>query len=249
MAGKKYKFRFAVGSLDGPRSIVWGIVAQKSEVYAFHRSHSGIHKLSFHTPTDCRYAFTKEHGRPFGRPNRDIHVWQRGITPPAGSNQITCVLRIGITTDNLSTKLRDIPPANTHWITPAPSKESTVIDLFYTNDDEATLRRALETYPPSIQHKLHVYRQLPNGEAICVSSWNSEEGDTVLRVKAAAHDPRDLLILPDDKSDTGRPVRFSVLSNPKDGDLMSVWEWGGFWNAPLTDAEWDEMRRPYMAHV
>ena len=40
---------------------------------------------------------------------------------------------------------------------------------------------------------------------------------------------------------TGRPVRLTTSSSPKDGDLMDVWEFGGYWSAPVTDAEWKAM--------
>jgi len=201
----------------------------------------GIEKFSFHTPTLCRHAFTKEHGPPSRRSNRAMQVWRRGSTPPAGSNQIVRVLRIGITTDHLSTKLAETPPDNTHWINPAPSGGSTVIDLSFTKDSEATLREALESEPANLEHKLLTCRQLPNGEAFSISSWHSDKADKVFRVLAAPHDARDLLILPRDPDNTGRPVRLTLFSNPKDGDLMSVWELGGYWHAPLTDAEWQAM--------
>jgi hypothetical protein len=174
-----------------------------------------------------------------------MQVWHRGSTPPAGSNQIVRVLRIGIATDHLSTKLAESPPNNTYWINPAPSGGSTVIDLSFTNDSQATLRKALESEPANLEHKLLACRQLPNGEAFSISSWHSDKADKVFRVLAAPHDARDLLILPLDPDNTGRPVRLTLFSNPKDGDLMSVWELGGYWHAPLTDAEWQAICAPY----
>jgi hypothetical protein len=245
MAGKRFDIRLAVGSPNEPRSSVWAFWSRKSEVYAAHRRMGGIEKFSFHTPTLCRHAFTKEHSQPSGRINRAMQAWHRGNTPPAGSNQIVRVLRIGIATDHLSNKLAETPPGNTHWINPAPLGGSTVIDLSFTNDSEAALREALKSEPANLEHKLLAYKQLPNGEAFSISSWHSDEADKVFRVKAAPHDPRDLLIFPIDPDDTGRPVRLTLFSNPQDGDLMSVWEMGGYWHAPLTDAEWQAMCGPY----
>lgn len=120
-----------------------------------------------------------------------------------------------------------------------------MIDLAFTKDDEAMMRKAVESEPADLQHKLLAYRQLPNGEAFSVSSWHSDKADRVLRVSAAPHDPRDLLILPVDPENTGRPARLTLFSNPSDNDLMSVWELGGYWHAPLTDAEWQAMSAPY----
>jgi hypothetical protein len=148
-------------------------------------------------------------------------------------------------TDHLSTKLAEAPPNNTHWINPAPSGGSTVIDLSFTNDSEAILREALKSEPANLEHKLLAYSQLQDGEAFSISTWHSDKADKVFRVLAAPHDPRDLLIFPIDPDNTGRPVRLTLFSNPKDGDLMDVWELGGYWHAPLTDAEWKMMCRPY----
>jgi hypothetical protein len=245
MAGKRFEIRLAVGSPHGPRSSVWLFWSRNSEVYAAHRSMGGIQKFSFHTPTLCRHAFTKEHGTPRGQSSRAVHEWHRGSTPPRGSNHIVRVLRIGVATDHLSTRLAETPPDNTRWINPAPSGGSTMIDLLFTNDSEDSLCEALKSEPANIGHKLLGYSQLQNGEAIAISSWHSVEADTVFRVSAAPHDPRDLLIFPLDPDVTGRPVRLTLFSNPKDRDLMRVWELGGYWHTPLTDAEWDLMCKPY----
>ncbi len=245
MASKRFDIRLAVGSPDGPRSSVWVFWSRNSEVYAAHRRMGGIEKFSFHTPTLCRHAFTREHGTPSGGSDRAMQVWHRGRTPPAGSNQIVRVLRIGIATDHLSTKIAEPPPENTHWINPAPSGGSTVIDLSFTKDSEATFSQALKSEPPSLVHKLVACRQLPNGESFSISSWYSDKADKVFRVLAAPHDPRDLLVFPLDPDNTGRPVRLTFFSNPKDGDLMRVWELGGYWHASLTDAEWKVMCKPY----
>lgn len=103
-----------------------------------------------------------------------------------------------------------------------------MIDLSFTNDSEATLREALKAEPANLAHKLLAFRQLQNGEAFCISSWHSDKANNVFRVLAAPHDPRDLLIFPLDPDNTGRPVRLMLFSKPKDGDLMRVWEMGGY---------------------
>lgn len=174
-----------------------------------------------------------------------MQEWHRGLTPQAGGNQIVRVLRIDIATDHLSTKFGQTPPDNTNWVKPAPSGGSTVIDLSFTKDSEAMLREALKSEPANVEHKLLAYRQLPNGEAFSITSWHSGKAKKIFRVLAAPHDARDLLILPVDPDNTGRPVRLTIFSNPKDGDLMSVWEMGGYWHAPLTNAEWQAMCKPY----
>ena len=243
---KRFDIRLAVGSRNGPRSSVWAFWSRNSEVYTAYRSLGGIFKFSFHTPTLCRHAFTKEHGPPGRRSGRAMQEWYRARTPPAGSNQIVRVLRIWVSTDHLSTKLMRTPPNSTHWITPAPAGGSTVVDLFFTNETEATLREWLEAEPATLEHKLVTYEKLQNGEAFSISSWHSDKADKVFRVPAARHDQRDFLVLPHDPDNTGRPVRLTLFSNPQDGNLMSVLELGGYWHAPITDAEWGVMSKSYV---
>jgi len=245
VAKNRFDIRLAVGSPHGARSSVWAFWSRNSEVYAAHRRMGGIEKFSFHTPTLCRHALTKEYGLPPGRDSRAIQVWKRDSTPSPSKNKVVRALRIGVATDHLSTKLEDVPPAKTHWIRPALRGGSTVIDLGFTNDAEATLRTALESEPSSLGHRLIAYKKLPNGEAFFITTWHSDKADRVFRVKAAPHDPWDILILPIDPDNTGRPVRLTLFSNPKDGDLMNVWEMGGYRHAPLTDAEWQAMSEPY----
>jgi hypothetical protein len=81
---------------------------------------SGIEKFSFHTPDLCLHAFTDDYRQRAGLSYRAMQKWHRESTPPAGSNQVHRVLRIGISTDHLSTKITEIPSQNTRWIDPAP---------------------------------------------------------------------------------------------------------------------------------
>lgn len=245
MGRKRFDLRVAVGEKGQPRSSIWAFWSSRSEVYAAHRSMGGIEKFSFHTPDLCRHAFTKESGLPRGHGNRLMQSWRRGSTPSEGTKQIVSVLRVGISTDHLSTALEDSPPKNTVWIPPAPVGGSTILDLGFTNEKEVAIRRALESEQPSLAHKLIAFHELPNGESFFVKTWHSERAQKVFRVLAAPHDPRDLLILPVDPQSTGRPVRFTLLSNPKDGDVMWAWEMGGYWHSPLTDEQWQEMCEPF----
>lgn len=247
MAGRRFDIRLAVGSATGPRSRVWAFWSRNSEVYAAYRSTGGVEKFSFHTPTLCRYAFTSEYGVPQGQSGRAKHSWHRGSTPQAGSNLVVRVLRIIVTTDHLSTKFVETSSNNVHWISPAHSGGATVIDLSFTNESEITIRELLKYEPTNFEHRLLAHSRLQNGEALAISTWHVGKAENLFRVLATPHNPRDLLILPVDPDNTGRPARFTLFSNPRDGDLMNVWEMGGFWHAPLTDAEWNAMCEPYKA--
>ena len=71
----------------------------------------------------------------------------------------------------------------------------------------------------------------------------SKQGHTLSIPCVGAHDPRDLLIFPLDPVNTGRSARSTLSSNLGDGELISVWQLGGYWHAL---AEWQAMCKPYM---
>jgi len=236
---KRFDVRIAVGSLDGPHSNVWRFWSRKAEVYAAQSAMGGVEKFSFHTPNICRRAFTKEHGTPITLNDRATHRWLRDVTSTAG---VVRVLRVGFATDLLSTALAP-PKRSISWIKPAPSGWSTVIDLMFTREDETTLLKALTGERAEIGHRLVAYKRLPNGEAFCVSVWYADRADTTLRMPADQTHKEDLIVFPKDPDLTGRPVRLTLFSNPSDGQFMQAWEYGAYWQTPLTDDEWNTMRQ------
>jgi hypothetical protein len=242
MTRKRFDIRVAIGTVDGPRSSVWHFWSRNSEVYVVHGGMGGIEKFSFHTPNVCRRAFTKEHGKPSGLANRATHEWRRDPTPPESSKRVVRVLVVGFATDILSTALAP-PKHKVIWVEPAPPGGSTVLDLMFTRDAEATLLEALTSEPQHLGHRLVAYNPLPNGEAFCVTSYHADHADSTLRMPASHGHKRDLIAFPKDPNSTGRPVRLTIFSNPADGEFMRVWEYGADWHAPLTDAEWEIMRK------
>ena len=240
MSKKRFDFRLAIGTVDGARSSVWHFWSRNSEVYAAHGGMGGVEKFSFHTPNICRRAFTKEHGTPNTLTNRAMHEWLRDPTPPIGGKRVVRVLRVGFATDLLSTALKP-PKRHNAWIKPAPAGGSTVLDLMFTRDSEAVLSQAISGEPPGLGHTLIAYKQLPNGEAFCVTVWYSDKADKLLRMPASHGHKNDLIVHPNDPTLSGRPVRLTLFSNPTDGELMNVWELGAYWHVPLTDDEWEMM--------
>jgi hypothetical protein len=237
MSKKRFDFRLAVGAIDGPQSSVWHFWSRNSEVYAAHRGFGGVQKFSFHTPNICRLAPSKVPGI-IRKPA--ISEWRRDPTPAVGSGRVVRVLRIGFATDLLSSAL-ERPARKIIWIEPAPAGSSTVLDLMFTRDNEASFSDALAGEPASIGHKLLVYQPLPNEEAFCISRWYSPEADKTLRMPASHGHTHDLIVYPRDPDATGRPIRLTIFSRPKDGDLMNVWEMGAYAHAPLTDDQWKAM--------
>jgi hypothetical protein len=233
---KRFDVRLVVGIPNGPRSDVWHYWSRNESVYVANAKMGGIVKFSFHPPDICRYAFTKEYGTSAALPDRATEVWRRDPTLPAGARKVVRVLRVGFWTDVLSTALAS-PSKEPVWIKPAPLGNTTIVDLMFTRDDEVALRAALATEPPALAHTMVAYRQLSNGEAFCISAWHSPTADKPLRVQG--NNANDLLILPYDPTDSGRPIRFTAFSSPKDGGFMEAWDFGAFAHRPLSDAEWD----------
>lgn len=234
MSKKRFDFRLAVGGPMSARSGVWHFWSRNKEVYAAFSGLGGVQKFSFHFPDICRLAFTKEHGTPSAMSQRALHEWRRDLTPPRGTMHVTRVLRVAFATDLLSTALKPTRH-EINWIQPAPPGGSTVIDLMFTRDTEEALRSVL---PDEAGHRMLVYKTLPNGESYCITRWFSQNGTEMLRVPASHGHPGDLIISPEDPSNTGRPIRFVTFSNPKDGDLINGWEFGGYWSAPVSEHEW-----------
>jgi hypothetical protein len=200
-----------------------------------------VQKFSFHTPNVCRLAFTKEHGTPRTVANRATHEWRRDPTPEKGGGRVVRVLRVHFPTDVLSSA-GTLPTKHVNWVKSAPPGGATVLDLMYTRDDESVLFETIAREPPDVRHKIIAYRKLPNGEAFCISSWIYDGAKNTLRVPASHGHKHDLVILPQDPGNTGRPVRLINFSNPKDGDFIQAWEFGGYWHRPLTDNEWIAMQ-------
>lgn len=245
MAKKRFDIRLAVGSAIGPRSSEWAIWSKKSDLYIAHRSLGGIHKYSFHPPDICRYALTKEYSSDVGRRGRDAIQWSRNLAPEEGQQQIVRVMRIGFSTDYLSTSLSNSVSEKCIWIQAAPQGGSTVVDIMFTRESKATLQKQLDCEPNSLHHELIAYCKMENGESFAVTSFHSCSGDNPFRVRAAKHDPFDILALPVDNLETGRPIRLTLHKNPEDYDYLQIWELGCFRHAPLTDDAWQAMSEPH----
>ena len=231
---KRFDIRVAIGSAEGPRSGVWHFWSRKGQVYVVHSEMGPVQKFSFHTPDYCALAFTKEHGTPSTMRQRAMHKWRRDPTPEAGTKRAVRVLRVGFATDLLPTALPQ-PHKQVVWVQPAPPCGSTVLDLMFVRDAECTWREALAS-DAAANHRIIAYKALPSGEAWCLTSWFAEGSDRSFRIPASHGTQNDIIISPLDPAGTGRPIRVTAFSHPKDGDLMRAWEFGAYAHRPLTDA-------------
>jgi len=155
-----------------------------------------------------------------------------------GACLATRVLRIGFSTDLLSTTLRSAVPAKpVMWVDAAPSGGTTVLDLAFTREDEGAIRAVLANEPQDLAHRLLSYQRLPSGEAVTITAWFSPDADKGFVMPASHNVNEDLVVSTDDPMGTGRPVRLTLYSNPQDRDFMRVWEFGAYWRTPPTGAD------------
>jgi hypothetical protein len=206
---------------------MWRIWRTKNEVYVAASEMGEIEKLSFHSGGICRKAFTSERGAPQGLSDRATHKWRRSETPPVGNNQGSCVLEVGIPTDYLSTALAPLDkPA--YWIQAAPAHMATVLEMFFTLESEYIVR----TLTSRVNTLVHVYTQLPNGEAFVVTSRHATFSGESFVVPASHDQNLDYIVSNPDPDQTGRSARITIYANPKDGDRLTVWEYGAYRAAP-----------------
>jgi hypothetical protein len=213
--------RYVVGCVGGARSNVWHITVRRGDVYVSSARTGGVEKLSFHESGICRKAFTAEYGAPAGLSDRATIKWRRAVTPPAGADQAAFVFEVGIPT-NLLSQVSTALTKKVTWVNPALPGMATVLSMFYTRDSEA--RVAAQTGYGTVL----AYTALPSGEAFVVrcrpAAWEGKD----FRIPASHHAEEDIIFSSRDPENTGRPVRATIFSNPKDGEKMLAWEYGGY---------------------
>ena len=91
-----------------------------------------------------------------------------------------------------------------------------VIEMMFTLDPQNAIKAELERG----QRILVSYWPLKNGEAFVAASrtatWEGED----FRMPGSHHEKRDLVISRCDPDATGRPVRLTMFTQPKDGDAL-----------------------------
>lgn len=224
MSPKKLNERFAIGSANGARSLVWRLFATGSDVYIT-SGNIGIDKISFHKSRICRRAFTKEHGAPKGMTDRVMSRWNRDPTPPAGSQQATLALRLTIPTDFLSTALAK-PTKRITWIAPAGSHMSTVIEMFFTSDAESDFNKLISV----TGRILLFFVTLPNGENFSVTTKTAPFPGQEFRLPPSHGHVNDMVFSKQPEAIPGRPLRLTMFSQPNDGGTLDAWEYGGYKN-------------------
>lgn len=245
MSKNRFDLRFAVGSENGARSSQWAIWSRKTDLYVASKTLGGIQKFSFHPPNLCRYALTKEYVTRTEKKDRKALEWRRGESPVDDKMQVVRVLRIGFPTDYLSTALRDQVSKECLWLDSAPYSGSTVVDIMFTRADQASLERALVDEIRRFEHRIVSYHKMQDGEAFAITCFHSPVTEAPIRMKAAPHDPFDIIALPVDRLNTGRPIRLTLVGSAEDNKPLHVREMGCFRHFPMSDSAWDSMIKSF----
>jgi hypothetical protein len=216
--------RFGVRRSDGYVSGHWRIwVTRHGDVYLAIRTMAGIEKYSFHRSGICRSAFTSEHGTPSTMSDRAMFKWRRAETPPAGTGGASRVAWMAFPTDYLS-RTFDHDDRRVVWIDAAPPGGATYVEIAYTLEPEAEVRRIFRDHS---DRKLLGLAELPTGEHLLVDFFHSDWQNNDLRMPGEGGAP-DLLFSANDPRDTGRPIRLRFGPAPPDGEFVVIQELGGF---------------------
>lgn len=222
---EKLNLRLAVVGTSGARSSVWRIWSNKNDIYAASRGLAHVEKFSFHASGICRHAFTKQYGTPSTLTDRAMAKWRRAPTPPAGGSQTSQVLSVAFPSDFLSSDLDEEPKPFTR-IDAAPAGMATVVTLLFCRDKPAKIRDARAVADTQI----HSIFALSTGEQFVVASGFIDWEHQDFWMPASHGQPMDFIFASADSS--GRPLRITMLSNPKDGDCLFCKEIGGHKETP-----------------
>lgn len=225
MGKNLFNLRFAVQRGDGYTSLPWRLwITAPGDVYLATKSSAGIQKYSFHRSGICRSAFTKEHAAAQSMTDRAIRKWKRTLTPQDGSGQTSHVAWLAFPTDYLS-RLNLQETKKMLLIPAAPTGRAVFVGMAFTAESESSIRSALHAE----EKQLVSFTAISHDEAFFIFSYSGtwENSDLKSPTVPGSIFP-DLLFSEHDPTDTGRPIRICVASQPNDGDAVIIRELGGY---------------------
>jgi hypothetical protein len=168
--------RFAVGSVDGPRSPTWRlwVPANKSDIYISRRSLAGEFKASLHESGKWRMGFTAEHEERPGSlvspgADRAVLKWDR---PEPIVDHVTKAFSIVVPWFELRDNVPRLAAKDEVALIPAPSeKHCAELTLFLVEKGVA-----LRGWPGqrSMGTSLVGTASLANGGGVCLVAWMHE---------------------------------------------------------------------------
>lgn len=181
---KGLHLRFAVGSLDGPRSMIWRLwtgMPKRSDVYLAPRGAAASLKASLHQSGLWQVSFTTQFvenpkGGVWWEGSRHIDRWTR---PADISPGVILAFRIVIPTSELRVMPVEIKENKCiSWFTPPPIEKVAEFAIILTKPEVVTSdwpgMRAMST-------ELVARQLLPNGENLCVVYHTQEMTDGILK--------------------------------------------------------------------
>ena len=208
----------------GPRSSIWRVFSNKSDVYIVNGGMGGIEKFSFHASGTCRHAFTQEEGPAFPGQDRAQSKWRR-VTGP--TDEIVFALVARFPSDFLSSALK-AGTKPVRWVAPAPRGYATVIEFVFTRLSE------LEMHALAARHGRQIIDQttLPNGEVFVTTRLHAPWNGEPFTIPGAFDREGQYVVSRHDPDNTGRPARFTMFIEPTNELPMCVDEFGAY-AAPL----------------
>jgi hypothetical protein len=212
-------FRIAIRS-GAACSNVWRLSTRKSEAYLA-VGEAKVDKFSFHSSGICRHAFTSEFGTPSGMHDRVMTRWKRAPIPPPNTEKGASVLEVAFPTDFLSTAFPEVP-REVHWLPAAPEGHSTHLAFIFSADPPQTVQPLVARG----EGELCAAFELENYNWFYIVRFQSAFRGQEIRLPNAGKRRFDFVIARHDTTNSGRPFRLLLMSNPSDGEKMQAWEYG-----------------------
>lgn len=226
---KKFSFRFAIGSVRGPRSGPWLVKKSKADIYVIHNRMGDVLKVSFHQANVCRYAITRERATRHGKRRIVLRHWERADVSHTGSGQIQCVLAVCFPTGTLSTNL-GLADENIAWIPAAAEGMTRVVEFLFTKHDKQTFLDIAK----SANRQPCYFFESASSESFAVVSHEARTKRHEFRIPASDGEKRDLVISDADPNATGRPVRLTLFGEQIQGNTLVGWDFGAYWESNST---------------
>lgn len=214
---------FRITSPLGLFSGEWRLWATRhSDVYLASREQAKDLKVSFHQSGVCRYAYTKEANVPAVLPDRLMTRWRRPPPQQRGSNLYTRLAWLAFPTDYLS-RGKVAPRLGSKHVPAAPFGQATYVEVCLSPDSLEHIRGAL---PNRSDLRVELHAPLGSGESLWVFSYHGEWQGEDFRVPAS-HGLTGYRFSRIETEQPHRPIRFTMLPPPKDGEALQITEFGG----------------------
>ena len=220
MGKNLYNLRFGVSTSYGHRSNIWRLwVTRNNDVYLTDAEINGRYKYSFHGSGVCQMAYSQE----IDSKRENSHRWKREKTP-SKKDFVHLICAIYFPTKYLSREFKQYPKKVT-WFPAAPMNTFTVIEMGFTHGDANDVKKVFNNSGRVIVG----FQELPNQEKFVLTCCHMDisEKDLFIKTELKGAQPN-IVIAGDDPDNTGRPIRITAQSNPKNNEHLQIIEYGAY---------------------